>query len=234
MLEFSEFEIAALSLSLKVAVTATLLTLPIAMLCAWLFARINFKLRGLLIGIVHLPLVMPPVVIGLFLLTAFGKQGFIGSFLNDCFGLSFAFNWKGAALAAAVMALPLMVRSIQLAIENVPRKLEKAALSLGSSRLKTFFTITLPLALPGVIGAIILGFARSLGEFGATITFVSNIPGKTQTLPLALYTMTQVPDGEFTAYRLAIISAILALLAVTLSEFIARRSRKQIEDHPHA
>ncbi|MTI09808.1 molybdate ABC transporter permease subunit [Curvivirga aplysinae] len=228
MFGLSEFELAALGLSLKIALIATLLTLPLALILAWLFARCQFKGRNLLLGIVHLPLVMPPVVIGLFLLTAFGKQGYIGSWLYDLFGISFAFNWKGAALAAAVMALPLMVRSIQLAIENVPTKLEKAARSLGSSSLKTFFTITIPLSISGIAGATILGFARSLGEFGATITFVSNIPGKTQTLPLALYTMTQVPDGEASAYRLAIISAVLALLAIIASEIMARKARQQL------
>lgn len=227
-LALSEFEGAALLLSLKVATTATLFTLPVALLFAWLFARRKFWGRELLIGIIHLPLVMPPVVIGLFLLTSFGRTGFVGKVLYDYFDITFAFNWKGAALAAAIMSLPLMVRAMQLAIEAVPRKYENAARSLGSSPIKVFITITLPLITSGILGAYILGFARSLGEFGATITFVSNIPSHTQTLPLALYSMTQNPGGEIAAFRLAVISAILALSALIISEILARKAKKTI------
>ncbi len=209
-------------LSLKVAIVGVLLTLPIAFGIAYVLARGRFPGRILLDAIVHLPLVLPPVVTGWLLLIAFGRSGPIGGWLDRVFGFTFMFRWTGAALAAAVMALPLMVRAMRLSIEAVDRRLEGAARSLGASRWRTFTTITLPLSLPGILEGLVLGFARSLGEFGATISFVSNIPGQTRTLPIAIYTALQVPGGETTVTRLAIISVILSLGALVASELIVR------------
>lgn len=217
----------AVILSLKVSAVAMLASLPLGILTAYALARWRFPGHGLLNGLVHLPLVLPPVVTGYLLLLAFGTQGPVGAFLER-FGLVFAFRWTGAALAAAIMAFPLMVRAIRLAIEAVDPKLEEAAGTLGASRAGVFLTITLPLILPGVIAGAVLAFAKAMGEFGATITFVSNIPGETQTLPSAIYAFLQVPGGEASALRLVAISVIIAMAALILSEFISRRVADRI------
>jgi molybdate transport system permease protein len=211
-------------LSLKVGAVAVAATMPFAFLIAWLLARGRFPGKVLLDGIVHLPLVLPPVVTGWLLLLAFGTQGPAGRFFAEWLGITFMFRWTGAALAAAVMALPLMVRAIRLSIEAVDRRLESAARTLGARPARVFFTITLPLSIPGLLAGAVLGFARSIGEFGATITFVSNIPGETRTLPLAIYGALQVPGGEAEVMRLAIISAVLSLAALIVSELLARRA----------
>ena len=192
----SPVEIEALKLSLWVSFWAVAGSLPLGVLMAWLLARLDFPGKSLLDGLIHLPLVLPPVVIGYLLLVGFGRRGILGVWLHDLFGITLAFNWKGAAVAAAVMAFPLMVRAVRLSIEGVDRGVEAAARMLGAGPGRVFFTVTLPLVTPGILTGLILAFARSLGEFGATITFVSNIKGETQTLPLALYTLTQVPGGE--------------------------------------
>lgn len=211
-------------LSLKVSAVAVAGTLPIAFALAWLLARTRFPGKLLLDGLVHLPLVLPPVVTGWVLLLAFGGNGPIGRWFSDWLGITFMFRWTGAALAAAVMALPLMVRAIRLSLEAVDRRLEAAARTLGARPRRVFLTITLPLSLPGVLAGAVLGFARSIGEFGATITFVSNIPGETRTLPIAIYTALQVPGGESEVTRLAIIAAGLSLAALVISEALSRRA----------
>ena len=218
-------------LSLKVSVAATALTLPLAFAIAWVLARKQFAGKVLFDAVVHLPLVLPPVVTGWLLLLAFGAQGPIGRMLDSLFGTTVMFRWTGAAIAAAIMALPLMVRAIRLSIEGVDRKLESAARTLGAGPWRSFFEITLPLSPPGVLAAMVLGFARSIGEFGATITFVSNIPGETRTLPLAIYTALQVPGGETMATRLAIISVVLSLIALVASEALARRGNAARTGH---
>lgn len=210
-------------LSLKVSAVAVACALPLSFGLAWLLARGRFPGKFLLDGLVHLPLVLPPVVMGWALLIAFGNNGPAGRFLSDWLGLSFMFRWTGAALAAGVMALPLMVRAMRLSIEAMDRRLEGVARTLGASRSGAFLTITLPLCLPGILAGGVLGFARSIGEFGATITFVSNIPGETRTLPLAIYAALQVPGGEAVVTRLAMISVILSLAALVASEALARR-----------
>lgn len=215
---------AIVALSLKVSGVAVGACLPIAFALAWVLARWRFPGKIVLDALVHLPLVLPPVVTGWLLLIAFGPQGPAGLWLERWFGLSLMFRWTGAALAAAVMALPLMVRAMRLSIEAVDPRLEQAATTLGASRWRTFRTITLPLALPGVVAGAVLGFARSLGEFGATITFVSNIPGETQTLPLAIYSALQVPGEESAVLQLALVSVALSLGALIVSEVLARRS----------
>ncbi|MCR9212586.1 MAG: molybdate ABC transporter permease subunit [Proteobacteria bacterium] len=225
----SEAEIGIVLLSLKVAIWCVIVSLPPALLIGWLLARREFYGKTLVNVLVHLPLVMPPVVVGYILLVTLGKRGFIGSWLFDTFGISLIFNWKGVVVATAVMAFPLIVRAIRQAIEAVDQNLETAALTLGRSPALVFLTITLPLILPGILAGATLGFARALGEFGATITFVSNIPGETQTLPLAIYSLLQVPNGEEMALRLVILSALLAFLAIALSEWLARRSIKGLE-----
>lgn len=212
----------AVRLSLRVATVATLASLPLAVAVAWLLARRRFPGHGLLSGIVHLPLVLPPVVTGYLLLLTFGTQGPIGGLLQPL-GIVFAFRWTGAALAAAVMAFPLMVRAIRLGFEAVDPKLEQAAATLGAPRLWIFLTVTLPLILPAILAGTTLGFAKAMGEFGATITFVSNIPGQTQTLPSAIYALLQVPEGEAQAMRLVLVSAVIAIGAVLVSEWLARR-----------
>ena len=212
------------ALSLRVSLLAVAATLPIAFAIAWVLARGRFPGKILLDAVVHLPLVLPPVVTGWLLLLAFGRRGPVGAWLEQAFGVSVMFRWTGAAIAAAVMALPLMVRAARLSIEAVDRRLEQAARTLGASRARVFATITLPLCAPGILAAVVLGFARSLGEFGATITFVSNIPGETQTLPIAIYSALQVPGGEGVVTRLAIVSVVLSLLALIVSEALARRS----------
>lgn len=212
-----------IGLSLKVSAVAMAATLPPAFALAYLLARKDFFGKSLVDALVHLPLVLPPVVTGWMLLLAFGQNGPIGGWLQSAFGVSVLFRWTGAAIAAGVMALPLMVRAIRLSIEGVDRRLEGAARSLGAGAWRTFATITLPLSLPGVLAALVLGFARSMGEFGATITFVSNIPGETETLPIAIYSALQVPGGEGAVVRLAAIAVALSLAALILSERLARR-----------
>jgi molybdate transport system permease protein len=219
-------ELNVVALSLRVALVSVCLSLPLAIACAWLLARKQFVGKAVFDALVHLPLVLPPVVIGYLLLLAFGKQGFIGAWLDQVFGIRFAFRWTGAALAAAVMGFPLLVRAIRLSIEQVPERLEWAAATLGASKWRVFATVTLPMAIPGVVTGVLLAFARSLGEFGATITFVSNIPGETQTLPLAIYSLTQNPGGEAAAMRLCILSIAISLIALVASEWINRRSLK--------
>ena len=212
------------ALSLKVGGVAVAATLPVAFALAYLLARGRFPGKVLLDAAIHLPLVVPPVVTGWLLLLAFAPEGPIGSWLEDWFGASVLFRWTGAAIAAGVMALPLMVRAMRLSIEAVDRRLEQAASTLGSGRGRVFRTITLPLSLPGVIAGVVLGFARALGEFGATITFVSNVPGETETLPLAIYAALQLPGGEAHVLRLAAVSVALSLAALVASELIARRA----------
>jgi len=220
-------ELDAIGLSLRVAIWAVAMGLIPAILCALLLARCQFRGKTLIDAIIHLPLVVPPVVTGYLLIIILGRNAALGSLLAKL-GLKFAFNWKGAVLAALVMSFPLMVRAIRLSIEAVDKGLESAARTLGAGRFRIFMTITLPLSLPGIITGSVLGFARSLGEFGATITFVSNIPGETQTLPLALYTFTQTPDGEMMAARLCGIAIIISVTALACSEVIARRAAKRI------
>lgn len=219
----TEEEWTAVRLSLLVAVTATVASLPPGIAVAWLLARRRFWGKGLLDTVVHLPLIMPPVVTGYLLLILFGKRGPIGAFLDQAFGIVFAFRWTGAALACAVMGFPLMVRAIRLSIEAVDTRLENAAGTLGANPLWVFATITLPLCLPGVIAGAILCFAKAMGEFGATITFVSNIPGETQTLPSAIYTFTQIPGGDAGALRLTVVSIAISMAALLGSELLARR-----------
>ena len=212
----------AVRLSLRVAFWAVLGSLPFGLATAIVLARARFWGKSLFDGFVHLPLVMPPVVTGYLLLLLFGHNGPLGRFLAE-FGVVFAFRWTGAALAAAVMAFPLMVRAMRLSLEAVDRRLEEAAGTLGAGRLPTFVLITLPLMTPGIIAGMVLAFARSLGEFGATITFVSNIPGETRTIPLAIYTLTQVPGGDAAALRLTVVAVMLSLLALVASELVARK-----------
>ncbi|MDP7099675.1 MAG: molybdate ABC transporter permease subunit [Rhodospirillales bacterium] len=222
-------ELEALYLSLKVALWSVLITLPLGLLFAWILARKNFYGHALLNGIIHLPLVLPPVVVGFFLLSLLGRQGPVGVFLHDAFGLTVAFTWQGAAIASSIMSFPLMVRAIRLSIENVDSGLEAAARTLGASPFRVFYSITLPLISPGILAGIILAFARSLGEFGATITFVSNIPGETRTLPLAIFSLVQTPSGDAGALRLVVFSIILALAALLIAEYLAARAKRRIE-----
>lgn len=218
----------AVALSLRVSFWATLLSLPLGLFVAYALARWEFWGKQLLNGLVHLPLILPPVVTGYLLLLTFGRRGVVGQFLDQWFGLVFAFRWTGAALAAAIMAFPLMVRAMRLAIEAVDPKLEQAAATLGASRPWVFATVTLPLILPGIIAGAILAFAKAMGEFGATITFVSNIPGQTQTLPSAIYAFLQVPGGEAQAFRLVLIAISIAMAALLLSEWISRAVARRI------
>lgn len=222
-------EWAALELSLKVATVATLASLPAGLAVAYLLARGRFPGRSVLDALVHLPLILPPVVTGYLLLLAFGRKGPVGAWLEAHFGLVFSFRWTGAALAAAVMGFPLMVRAIRLSIEAVDRRLEQAAGTLGAGRILTFLLVTLPLALPGILAGSVLAFAKAMGEFGATITFVANIPGETQTLPTAIYTFTQVPGGDAAAMRLVLISVAVSVLALVLSEWLARGLRRRMD-----
>ena len=215
-------------LSLRIGVVSVAASVPFALAFAYLLARCDFTGKSLFDGIVHLPLVLPPVAVGFTLLVLFGRNGVIGAWLYGQFGFTFAFNWKGAALASAVVAFPLMVRAMRLSLELVDERLEAAARTLGAGRWRVAATITLPLMAPGILSGVILAFARSIGEFGATIPFVSNIPGQTRTLPIALYTLTQVPGGDEAAWRLAILSILLALAALIGSEMIARRLNRRI------
>lgn len=226
MFNFSDQELNAIFLSLKIASLAVVFSLPFAIFVAWLLARKNFFGKQLLNGIVHLPLVLPPVVIGYLLLISMAKKGVIGQYLWSWFGFSFSFSWKGAVLASMVMAFPLMVRSIRLALESVDPKLEQAARTLGATPLKVFFTLTLPLSFSGIIAGAVLGFARSLGEFGATITFVANIPNQTQTIPAALFTFIETPEGEWAAARLCAVAIAISLLALFASEWLAQKQKK--------
>jgi len=216
-------ELGVIAISLKVAFWAVAASLPIAIAAGFVLARKRFPGKTLLDALVHLPLVLPPVVVGFGLLLLFGREGFIGRWLEPL-GIVFAFRWTGAALASAIMGFPLMVRAIRLAIDAVDARLELAARTLGASRTKVFFTVTLPLAWPGVVTGAILAFARALGEFGATITFVSNIPGETQTLPLAIYALSQVPGRDAELLRLCLIAVALSIAALALSEYLIRRS----------
>jgi molybdate transport system permease protein len=219
---------AAVALSLQVSFWATVVSLPFGVLTAVALARWSFPGKSLLNGLVHLPLILPPVVTGYLLLLTFGRMGPVGSLLHDWFGVTLAFRWTGAALAAAVMAFPLMVRAIRLSVEAVDPRLEEAAATLGASRPVVFVTVTLPLILPGIIAGAILAFAKAMGEFGATITFVSNIPGETQTIPSAIYAFLQVPGGDASAFRLVVISIVLAMGALILSEWLARRAAVRV------
>ena len=221
-----EWEI--LRLSLRVAFWSVLVSLPLAVAVAHTLARSNFPGKTLFDATVHLPLVLPPVVVGYLLLLLFGRRGPVGAWLEEWFGIIFAFRWTGAALAAGIMGFPLMVRAVRLSFESIDRKLEAAASTLGAGRAGVFLTVTLPLALPGIITGVLLSFARSLGEFGATITFVSNIPGETRTLPLAIYTYTQTPAGDEAALRLSLIAVLLSLAALYVSEVLVRRAAKRV------
>ncbi|USD43096.1 molybdate ABC transporter permease subunit [Vibrio sp. SCSIO 43135] len=224
----SEYEISALVLSLKVSTVAVIFSLPLGILCAWLLARVEFVGKSLFDSLIHLPLVLPPVVIGYLLLVSMGRQGFIGQWLYEWFGISFGFSWRGAALASAVVSFPLLVRAIRQSIEAVDTRLEQAARTLGSSRWRVFYTITLPLTVPGIISGIIIAFARSLGEFGATITFVSNIPDETRTIPLAMYSFIETPGAEFEAMRLCIISVVIALLSLVASQWLTKKAQARV------
>lgn len=229
LVKFTPEELSILLLSLKVAIFCVLVITFPAVATAWLLARKTFYGKTLLDGLVHLPMVLPPVVPGFILLVLLGKQGWIGRYLYEYFGISLAFTWVGAVIASAVMAFPLLVRSARQGIAQVDRHLEIAAQTLGAHPIRVFFTITLPLALPGIITGLILAFSRSLGEFGATITFVGNIEGETRTLPLAIYTYTQVPGGDIPALRLVILSMVLALGALMISEKLERKANRHIE-----
>ena len=223
-------ELDVLLLSLKVSFWATACSLPIGMGVAWILARYDFPGKILVDGLVHLPLVLPPVVVGYLLLVTLNPNGSIGKTLSQ-FGIEIGFTWIGASVAAAIMAFPLMVRAIRLAFEMIDQRLELAARTLGASPLRMLFYISFPLAMPGVVTGTILAFARCLGEFGATITFVSNIPGETRTLPLAVYTLTQTPEGEAAAFRLVIVSVLIALIALAISEVITRQAKASLGDH---
>jgi molybdate transport system permease protein len=220
----SPAELQALLLSLKVAGVSALASLPVGVLLAWVLARHRFPGKSLLDALVHLPLVLPPVVVGYFLLVVFGRRAPVGAFLAEHLGVVFAFRWTGAALASAVMGLPLLVRAVRQSLDAMDRGLEDAAGTLGAPPAWVFVTVTLPLILPGILTGLLLAFARSLGEFGATITFVSNIPGETQTLPLAIYTFTQVPGGDPQALRLCVLAVALSLAALLASEVLLRRA----------
>lgn len=227
MLEpLSPFEVQALALSLRVAAVALIGLLPVALGLAWLLARVRFPGKWLVEALVNLPLVLPPVVTGLVLLTVFGVRGPVGWWLREVFGVTLAFHWTGAALAAAIMALPLVIRPLRLSLEGVDRNLEQAAASLGAPPLAVFLRITLPLAAPGIVAGLLLGFARAFGEFGATITFSGSIPGETQTLPVAIYAALQRADGEPAAIRLALVSVVVSIVALLISEWTNRRVRR--------
>ena len=224
-------EIDIILLSLKVALWSVIISVPFGLAAAHVLARRDFPGKSLLDALVHLPLVLPPVVVGYGLLLLFGRRGPLGEFLEEWFGIVVAFRWSGAAIASAIMSFPLMVRAMRLSMEAIDPKLEAAAQTLGAGRLGVLLTITLPLALPGIITGMLLAFARSLGEFGATITFVSSIPGETQTLPLAIYALWQVPGGEAVAQRLCILSLILSIAALLFSEALVRRANQRIKGY---
>jgi molybdate transport system permease protein len=229
VLSLTPDEWTAVLLSLRIAVVATLFALPFGIAIAWVLARKDFWGKALLDAVVLLPLVLPPVVTGYLLLIWFGRRGVIGAFLADVFGIVFAFRWTGAALACGVMGFPLMVRAIRLSIEAVDVRLEDASRTLGASPFRAFLTVTLPLALPGIIAGMVMCFAKALGEFGATITFVSNIPGETQTISAAIYTYTQIPNGDAAAAQLVVISIVISLVALICSEWLARRVNARVQ-----
>jgi molybdate transport system permease protein len=218
----------AVRLSLRVATVAALFSLPVGIVVAYLLARVRFPGRSLFDAFVHLPLVMPPVVTGYLLLLLFGRRGPVGSWLDSTFGIVLAFNWTGAALACAIMGFPLMVRAIRISLETIDTRLEAAAATLGARRIVVLLSVTLPLALPGIIAGLVLSFARARGEFGATITFVGNIPNVTQTIPSAIYTYTHVPGGDIPALRLTAISVIISFAALLISEALARRAARRV------
>jgi molybdate transport system permease protein len=226
VLDLSPTDLDAIALSLKVGLWSVVVSLPFAFGIAYVLARVRFALKPVLSAAVLLPLVLPPVVTGFFLLLAFGKNGPVGQILEGWFGVSVAFKWTGAVIAAAVMGLPLMVMGMRISIESVDRRLEMAARTLGAGPWRTFFTVTLPLSLPGILGGAVLSFARSFGEFGATITFVSNIPGETRTLPIAIYALLQTPSGDSTALKLSFVAIIVALIAIIAAEALNRRLPK--------
>ncbi len=228
----SQHELGIVLLSLRVAILAVVLSAPFAIATAWVLSRRAFPGRALLNSLVHLPLVLPPVVTGYALLRLFGRQGVVGAWMAETLGVTFVFQWTGAALAAAVMGFPLMVRAIRLALESVDPALEDAAATLGASPARTFFTVSLPLALPGVLAGVILAFAKALGEFGATITFVSNIPGETQTLALAIFSLLDTPGGEPAVLRLVWISIAVSVTALVASEWLAQRAAGGRERRP--
>jgi molybdate transport system permease protein len=228
VLPLTDLEAEAVRLSLQVAFWSVACSLPFGVAAAFLLARKQFPGKSLLDGLVHLPLVIPPVVVGYMLLLLMGRKGPIGGWLYDTLGITIIFTWQGAALAAAVVGFPLMVRAMRLSLEAVDRRLEAAARTLGARPFDVFMTVTLPLMAPGILAGAVLAFARGLGEFGATITFVSNIPGQTRTIPMAIYTYTQVPDGDLAAFRLSIVSVLLALIALVASELLARRVNARI------
>ena len=223
----SDYEIAALLLSLKVSSIAVIVSLPFGIFCAWLLARVQFPGKSIVDSLIHLPLVLPPVVVGYMLLISMGRQGFLGHWLFQWLGISFSFSWRGAALASAIVSFPLMVRAIRQSIETVDIRLEQAARTLGSNKWRVFMTITLPLISPGIISGMIIAFARSLGEFGSTITFVSNIPGETRTIPLAMYSFIETPGAEHEAMRLCIISIVIALIAMLASQWLTKQALRK-------
>lgn len=231
MSAISAEEWTAILLSLRVAAVATLIATPLGIAVAWLLARRDFWGKAALDALIYLPLVLPPVVTGYLLLLTFGRKGLVGGWLADHLGIVFAFRWTGAALACGVMSFPLLVRPIRLSIEAVDRKLEQAASTLGAAPWRVFLTVTLPLALPGIVAGMVLGFAKAIGEFGATITFVSNIPGETQTISAAIYSLTQTPDGDVAALRLVIVSIAIAMIALVASEVLARRATKRLHGY---
>jgi molybdate transport system permease protein len=228
VLHLSPQEWIAVQLSLRIAVVATVVALPFGVAIAWLLARKKFWGKSLLDALVHLPLVLPPVVTGYLLLITLGRRAPVGAWLADHLGIVFSFRWTGAALACGVMAFPLLVRPIRLSIEAIDRRLEDAASTLGANGFWSFTTVTLPLALPGIIAGVMLGFAKALGEFGATITFVSNIPGETQTISAAIYTLTQVPDGDRAALQLVVVSIVISVAALVASEWLSRRAAARL------
>lgn len=231
MFQISAEEWTAILLSLRVGAVATLIATPIGVAVAWLLARRDFWGKAALDAVIYLPLVLPPVVTGYLLLLTFGRKGLVGGWLADHLAIVFAFRWTGAALACGVMSFPLLVRPIRLSIEAVDRKLEQAASTLGAPPWRVFLTVTLPLALPGIVAGMVLGFAKAIGEFGATITFVSNIPGETQTISAAIYSLTQVPDGDAAALRLVIVSIAIAMVALIASEILARRATRRLHGY---
>jgi molybdate transport system permease protein len=226
--DISPEEWTAILLSIRVAVIATIIATPIGIGVAWLLARRDFWGKAIVDAVIYLPLVLPPVVTGYLLLLTFGKRGLVGAWLAEHLGIVFAFRWTGAALACGVMSFPLLVRPIRLSIEAVDRRLEQASSTLGASPWKVFATVTLPLAMPGVLAGMVLGFAKAIGEFGATITFVSNIPSETQTISSAIYSLIQTPDGDAAASRLVIVSISIAVIALIASEWFARRATQRL------
>jgi molybdate transport system permease protein len=228
MFDISPAEWTAILLSLRVAVVATLVATPFGIALAWLLARREFWGKSILDALVHLPLVLPPVVTGYLLLLTFGRRGLVGAWLADNLGIVFAFRWTGAALACGIMSFPLLVRPIRLSIEAIDRRLEQASSTLGAAPWQVFATVTLPLALPGVLAGMVLGFAKAIGEFGATITFVSNIPGETQTISAAIYSLIQVPGGDSDALKLVFISVVICFAALLASEWLARRATARL------